>query len=293
MHAPTFSAIVHRPSQNLARKHKRYSCIYPCEMQKMGKHDGWPNGIVYYFEPIDGFQCCYLTFTGEIPCIRLEHKDLSCWRLAAQAIKRHDISSLALLPQNPPWEYFSYKYGPDTPRLVNKRPLHRIGLASDSSLWPIIEERSKRRHPKAAFHQATRFNDWPPLGQIDSGGLHHGGKSILVGFILAGLVYRAIHLFAWNAPFSTSVKRFFWRASGVILACSGIIFSLQLCTPTYRDNSEDNTHAEMFYMFIILMVICYVLARVYLVAECFVDLGYLTEGVFKLSSWSPYFPHIG
>ena len=99
---------------------------------------------------------------------------------------------------------------------------------------------------------AKRVGDWPPFGYIDSGGLHLGSKSVLIGFVLAGLVYGAIHLLAWNAPFPTDAERVLWQASGIVLAVSGIIFSLQLVTPEYNTgNSAEDTLAEMLYTFII------------------------------------------
>ncbi|KAK4108127.1 hypothetical protein N656DRAFT_784667 [Canariomyces notabilis] len=42
-----------------------------------------------------------------------------------------------------------------------------------------------------------------------------------------------------------------------------------------------------------LAIVLYVLARVYLVVECFINLVHLPESAYKLPEWSQYVPHIG
>lgn len=44
---------------------------------------------------------------------------------------------------------------------------------------------------------------------------------------------------------------------------------------------------------IVLLVVCYCLARVYLVVESFVNLVHLPDSAYVLPSWSQYMPHIG
>ena len=40
------------------------------------------------------------------------------------------------------------------------------------------------------------------------------------------------------------------------------------------------------------MLVVYILARAYLVVECFINVFHLPAGVFKTPEWSTYFPHI-
>lgn len=42
-----------------------------------------------------------------------------------------------------------------------------------------------------------------------------------------------------------------------------------------------------------LFIVLYVLARVYLVVECFINLAHLPESAYELPKWSQYVPHIG
>ena len=41
-----------------------------------------------------------------------------------------------------------------------------------------------------------------------------------------------------------------------------------------------------------LMLVVYLLARAYLVVECFINVFHLPAGVFNTPEWSTYFPHI-
>ena len=47
--------------------------------------------------------------------------------------------------------------------------------------------------------------------------------------------------------------------------------------------------SEVIFM---LMLVAYVLARAYLVVECFINVFHLPAGAFATPEWSAYFPHI-
>lgn len=52
----------------------------------------------------------------------------------------------------------------------------------------------------------------------------------------------------------------------------------------------------LFQNFLVVVVSCatllYLLARIYLVVECFLSLFYSPPGLFRQPNWGPYFPHI-
>ena len=62
-----------------------------------------------------------------------------------------------------------------------------------------------------------RNGDWSVLGYLDQEGLYLKSKSILAGFMLAGLIYGALHLVVWKAPFPSNIEKILWRSSGIIL----------------------------------------------------------------------------
>ena len=65
-----------------------------------------------------------------------------------------------------------------------------------------------------------------------------------------------------------------------------------MITSVYGSSNEGDTLAETFNFFVISMALFYVVARLYLVVNCFVNLAPLLDKVFELPNWSHYFPHI-
>ncbi|KAK3401473.1 hypothetical protein B0T20DRAFT_401844 [Sordaria brevicollis] len=56
------------------------------------------------------------------------------------------------------------------------------------------------------------------------------GKNLplLSGFGFVGLVYGGLHCVAWNAPFSTTVERYLWRLSSIVITGTGLFTALLL-----------------------------------------------------------------
>ena len=135
-------------------------------------------------------------------------------------------------------------------------------------------------------------------------------KRMLLGLTLAGVWYGGLHVLAWQAPFSTQAQEKLWRICSVVLASSGflatIFFYLMHLLSVYIDDMMDPASSifrafdqlgrwpTILCMGLILLSYCllYVFARVYLVVECFINLAHLPEGVYEVSSWSQYVPHI-
>lgn len=137
------------------------------------------------------------------------------------------------------------------------------------------------------------------------------------------------HIIAWNAPFSSMAQSTMWRLSGVTLFIPFVIVALQclhsivkrispwilrqilsnhpipnsLVTwiSTYRkrvfySDKVDRVMGILFYIFTFFAILAfclYILARVFLIVECFVSLTYVPYTVFTVPNWSSYFPHIG
>lgn len=47
-----------------------------------------------------------------------------------------------------------------------------------------------------------------------------------------------------------------------------------------------------YYPMMVVLPFAYVLARAYLVVECFINVSHLPAGAYKVPSWTAYFPHI-
>ena len=59
-----------------------------------------------------------------------------------------------------------------------------------------------------------------------------------------------------------------------------------------RQSSLDDTIRFTLILLLLLLSLAYVLARGYLVVECFINLSHLPAGVYDVPSWATYFPHI-
>ena len=136
-----------------------------------------------------------------------------------------------------------------------------------------------------------RCKDWPDI--YDRFELLLG-----LGFTTAGLIYGGLHALAWFAHFGSSTQQLLWRISACmvmggfpvcwVLVASGIFF---IDHATQRLHFDHITLALSFCA-AALVALAYMLARAYLVVECFINLSHLPAGVYDVPQWASYFPHI-
>lgn len=157
----------------------------------------------------------------------------------------------------------------------------------------------------------VRAPNWPRHKNI--GDKASGGDVFIVflGFLLSGALYGSIHMFAWNGPFHTEVELLLWRIASLALMgttatvivavilgifVTGILEFLDeaLGGPKYPFVLELVGALFVYFLFIPVTagLVLYLLARIYLVVEGFVNLPYVPEGVYLQPSWAQYFPHI-
>jgi hypothetical protein len=124
------------------------------------------------------------------------------------------------------------------------------------------------------------------------------GKSFQFSAIVAGLVYGAIHLTAWNAPFDSAVQRTLWRASGLILTVASVAFVVlfMLWVWVMDGFGEDRKFLRGIIgtiggVLFASLIAAYLFARCFLVVECFLSFRHLPAEVYQVPQWSQYFPH--
>ena len=140
-----------------------------------------------------------------------------------------------------------------------------------------------------------RISNWPDTNAILDDFL------IFLAFTAAALIYGGLHALAWSADFRTLVEQTLWRLSASAVMAGNPVFLLFF---TLLDKCTDRTHYYWFgrviiraikdfsLILVILIVPAYILARVYLVVECFIGLTHLPAGAFDVPDWAAYFPHI-
>ena len=137
-----------------------------------------------------------------------------------------------------------------------------------------------------------RCENWANLDKI------LGLPAIALGFTAATLIYGGLHALAWQAHFDSSTERLLWRVSScLIMAGLPVILGLIKVVMKFLDyQSSQGRGSDVMMITAIIMVVllipAYVLARAFLVLECFINLFNLPAGVFATPSWSIYFPHI-
>lgn len=121
-------------------------------------------------------------------------------------------------------------------------------------------------------------------------------------FSIAGLCYGGLHLFAWNTAFPDTTTKYFWRVSAIFIASSGILIPWMFVKRHVDDLRFTKNLPfvdDVLYCFNAvwrLMLFAwfglYVVARAFLVVECFINLAHLPDSAFLAPQWSQYFPHI-
>lgn len=111
-----------------------------------------------------------------------------------------------------------------------------------------------------------------------------------VVLISPSVIYGGLHMLAWNAPFQTKTEQILWRISAPTMMGYGVL----ICGIELWDNVRQGiNYATYFWMALIFCAtLLYLLARVYLVVECFLSLFHSQPGLFRQPNWGPYFPHI-
>ena len=136
-----------------------------------------------------------------------------------------------------------------------------------------------------------RSKDWP--------GLENTLEPLVgLGFTTAGLIYGGLHALAWFAHFESSTQQLLWRVSACVVMGGFPVFWVLLKSLDYiEDHIPIRVRLEAVYSrpaltVLALVVLAYILARAYLVIECFINLSHLPAGVYDVPKWASYFPHI-
>ena len=161
-------------------------------------------------------------------------------------------------------------------------------------VWPLIPP------------LVQRCKDWPYFDDILE-------LPIALGFTAVALIYGGLHALAWHAHFDSSTQQLLWRISAcVVMGGFPVFFVLAACLDEidgwiskleqlffsgfrYSVAIREVLTNFMGYSLAIsagLVLLAYILARAYLVVECFINVSHLPAGVYDVPNWAPYVPHI-
>lgn len=149
--------------------------------------------------------------------------------------------------------------------------------------------------PKSVAEDAKEITDLKP------------NQVLWLGSVLAGAFYGGVHLLAWDGPFRSTTEQWMWRISCIIIASSllvaalgffiGFVFECMEKTAVWKkhENLLWKITAVILYSYLAgasVFFLVYTAARIYLVAECFINLAHLPPEVYNEPGWSRYIPHL-
>ncbi|KAL8805232.1 MAG: hypothetical protein Q9182_002107 [Xanthomendoza sp. 2 TL-2023] len=138
-----------------------------------------------------------------------------------------------------------------------------------------------------------KCDDWPNLNVFkDIGGI--------ACFTMVALVYGGFHAMAWSKPFHSSIEQLLWRISVCAVMGAFPVFAASMGIYNWFVTKAERGELLGLYMevllepsVLLLTGSLYVLARMYLVGECFYSLSHLPAGVYDVPRWITFFPHFG
>ena len=139
----------------------------------------------------------------------------------------------------------------------------------------------------------SRCENWPKAGEI------FNNVSVALGFSAAAFIYGGLHALAWSAHFDSSIERLLWRVSAcavmggipVVYVYAKAIYKFVNLPWDFFPLNIIVRHYRYSWPAVVLLL-AYILARAYLVVECFINLFNLPAGVYDIPRWAAYFPHI-
>ena len=149
---------------------------------------------------------------------------------------------------------------------------------------------------EAAFAQICRHDesyedvivlqckDWDGFDQIQS-------PITMIGLSVGAFIYGGLHALAWYAIFDSHALQLLWRLSSCVVMGG---FPLIFVSPAIKTQWQKRLprYKELGRLIPAPAIALYVLARAYLVIECFINLFNLPAGVYKVPNWTAYSPHI-
>ncbi|KAJ6178400.1 hypothetical protein N7519_008861 [Penicillium mononematosum] len=116
--------------------------------------------------------------------------------------------------------------------------------------------------------------------------------------LFALLLFGAAHCVAWNFEFPTALERLFWRLSSVVTGVAMPFAYLldQILGPVwlkvFKVESQPRILELVERALMVLIVVVFVLARLFITVEVVRSLAFLPPGAF-ISTWTANIPHVG
>jgi len=165
-----------------------------------------------------------------------------------------------------------------------------------------VRDLTFRPHPRIELWKSPRWSATRLFEHLGPENLVEG-SSRWIAIFDAALLYGGLHLLAWNAPFHAPIYGLLWKISGITTASLGVVRLIFLALNALNSCLDVSLRSWLQYPWLFALILLYmsmfgfallyVLARVYLVVESFLNLAYLPDSALTTPNFSLYFPHIG
>lgn len=110
---------------------------------------------------------------------------------------------------------------------------------------------------------------------------------LLLQVLLLPLPYGGVHLAAWNFEFPTALEGVLWKVSGILIA------SIFLAWAAFTAISRRLKFPGVWDRVVgVLVMLCSIVCRLYIVAEAFASLRAVPIGVYSTPAWIQMIPHV-
>ncbi|KAJ6573016.1 hypothetical protein DFH09DRAFT_1459306 [Mycena vulgaris] len=126
----------------------------------------------------------------------------------------------------------------------------------------------------------------PSFWSMENDNRDDGARHAFFMESFVGNIFGAIHCAAWNADFPSADEMWMWRA------CSLMVTAIPVLLAALPILAVTTKHEETGAIFAIILVLIYIIARLFLIVLPFTTLRTLPPGAFADVNWSIYIPHL-
>jgi hypothetical protein len=218
---------------------------------------------------------------------------------------------------NERYELVTWEIEPSLPSRTLHKPdairLERLVAAIERIDGPVQEaqllhpKHRQPRFPREHFHEAfsrTAGNfQYTGESQMDPDDMVRfifGNNILLLLLLVLPAVYGAIHYIVVNFDFPSAIERILWRIASIdIMVTMPLFFLLTwlgfFVARCFHDDYSDDADCCCSISYKLpghIILILYILCRLFIVVESFISLRHLPIGVFWTPSWIQMIPHI-
>ena len=188
---------------------------------------------------------------------------------------------------------------------AERKPRSQGGWLEGGRLVPLLDDLTTDVEPRLEVNVSNLPGD---LNDIFSWAVTRTDiddhKEFLLILVVLSFVYGGIHLATWNFAFASKTEHLLWKIACIDIMATvpiGVLCILRLGSlidpfkpgRSYRkDEFMWNLYTLLYWAIFYLLLVPYVLSRIYIVVESFIGLRHVPIGVYAAVPWVQAIPHV-